>query len=215
MSEEILGKLRDTIIALDAEQARQAALEGISDGIDPLDMINSGIRAALELTGERFSSGQLFLPELMLAAKAADAAVKELEPELLKRGSSQYKLGKFLIATVKGDIHDIGKNIVALLMKSAGFEVFDIGVGKSAEEILDAAKSNNVAVIGLSALLTTTMPRMKEFIEYVEESGLRDKYKIIIGGAPTTQAFADMIGADGYASDSPQAVDLTKRLMGQ
>jgi 5-methyltetrahydrofolate--homocysteine methyltransferase len=213
MSEVITGQLTDAIVALDADKAREAAQRGISAGLHPLDIINQGIRPALDLMGERFASGNLFLPELMLAAKAADAAVEILEPELLTRGSADDNLGTVLMATVEGDIHDIGKNIVALLMKSAGFEVVDIGVDKTGEEILAAAKAHEVNVIGLSALLTTTMPRMKEMLELLQESGVRDQYKVIVGGAPVTQEFAELIGADGYGADAPRAVDVTKRLL--
>jgi 5-methyltetrahydrofolate--homocysteine methyltransferase len=163
--------------------------------------------------GERFSSGELFLPELMLAAKAADAAVTILEPELLKTGSVQDKPGKVLMATVQGDIHDIGKNIVSLLMKAAGFEVADIGVDKAGEEILAAAVEHQVDVIGLSALLTTTMPRLNEFMELLQESGQRDRFKVIIGGAPVTQEYADSIGAEGYGADATHAVNIVKRLV--
>ena len=215
MSEENFSQLRDAIIEYDSDRAISAAKKGVEEKIPPLDMINNGIRAALDVMGERFSSGELFLPELMLASKAADAAVEILEPELLKSGGSSEKLGKVLIATVKGDIHNIGKNIVVLLMKSAGFEVVDFGVDRVSEDILAAAREHEVDVIGLSALLTTTMPRMKEFIELMQESGVRDQYKVIVGGAPVTQEFADMIGAEGYGADATRAVAVTKRLLTQ
>ena len=140
MSEEIFSKLCDAIIELDDQRSKDVVRQGIEEGLSPLDMINKGIRFALDVLGERFSAGDLFLPELVLAAKAADAAVEILEPELLKRGASENILGKVLIATVKDDIHDIGKNIVALLMKAAGFDVVDIGVNLSAEEILNIYK---------------------------------------------------------------------------
>jgi 5-methyltetrahydrofolate--homocysteine methyltransferase len=215
MSEEIFKKLRENIVDLDDIQAQETAKKGLAEGVDPLEMINKGIRVALDVMGDRFGNGTIFLPEMMLAAKAADAAVAILEPALLKSGGTNKKLGRFLIATVKDDIHDIGKNIVSLLMKSSGFEVFDLGVDKSSEEILEAAKKHQAEVIGLSALLTTTMPRMREFIELLQESGLRDKFKVILGGAPVSQEFADAIGADGYASDAARAVDLTRRLLAQ
>jgi 5-methyltetrahydrofolate--homocysteine methyltransferase len=176
-------------------------------------MINQGIRTALDVMGEQFGRGELFLPELMLAAKAADAAVAVLEPELLKTGGGVGKLGKFLIATVKGDIHDIGKNIVALLLKAAGFEVVDIGVDRRGQDILNAARDQKVDIIGLSALLTTTMPEMKSFMDLLQESGERNRFKVMIGGAPVTQEFSDEIGADGYGSDATRAVEITKRLM--
>jgi 5-methyltetrahydrofolate--homocysteine methyltransferase len=213
MSEEILNQLRNAIAELREENAKDAARRGVEAGLDPLDLINNGIRTALDILGDRFSAGDLFLPELVLAAKAADAAVEILEPELLKRGSSDKKLAKVLIATVQDDIHDIGKNIVALLMKAAGFEVVDFGVNRSSEDILTAAKENEVAVIGLSALLTTTMPRMREFIELLQEGGERDRFKVIVGGGPVTPEFADEIGADGYGADATRAVEVIKKLV--
>jgi 5-methyltetrahydrofolate--homocysteine methyltransferase len=213
MSEEILSQLRIAIAELSEENAKDAAHRGVEAGVNPLDLINSGIRTALDVLGDRFSAGDLFLPELVLAAKAADAAVEILEPELLKQGNSDEKLAKVLIATVQDDIHDIGKNIVALLMKAAGFEVVDFGVNQSSEDILAAAKDNGVAVIGLSALLTTTMPRMREFIELLQESGERDRFKVIVGGGPVTTEFAGEIGADGYGADATRAVEVTKKLV--
>jgi methylmalonyl-CoA mutase cobalamin-binding domain/chain len=212
MSETIIDQLRNAIIDLDADKAKEVATAGVAGGMDALDMVNQGIRGALELMGERFSSGSIFLPELMLAAQTA---VSVLEPELLRKGSSTDKLGRVLMATVAGDIHDIGKNIVALVLKSAGFDVFDIGVDKKSEEILEAAKKYQVDVIGLSALLTTTTPRMKDTIELLLESGLRNRFKVIVGGAPITQEFSNLIGADGYGADAPRAVEVTKRLLGK
>jgi 5-methyltetrahydrofolate--homocysteine methyltransferase len=213
MSETILKQLRETIVEYDEVKAKEVANKGLAEGMDPLEMINQGIRPALDVMGDRFANGSIFLPEMMLAAKAADAAVAVLEPAMLKSGTTNQKVGRFLIATVKGDIHDIGKNIVSLLMKSSGFEVIDLGVDKSCEEILEASKKNDIEVIGLSALLTTTMPSMREFIELLQESGLRERFKVILGGAPVSQEFADAIGADGYASDAARAVDLTRRLL--
>jgi 5-methyltetrahydrofolate--homocysteine methyltransferase len=213
MSEEIIGEIRDAIVMLDDIKARDVAQQSVDTGVDPLAMINQGIRAALDQLGERFARGDLFLPELMLAAQAADAAVQVLEPALLEGGGSRNKLGKVLIATVKGDIHDIGKNIVTLLLKAAGFDVVDIGVDKTGDEILTQAEENDVQVIGLSALLTTTIPKMKEFIELLQESGLRDRFKVIVGGAPVTQEYADLIGADGYGADATRAVEVIKRLV--
>jgi 5-methyltetrahydrofolate--homocysteine methyltransferase len=215
MSQSLLDQLREAIIGLEESKAKDIAKQGIEEGVDCLDMINQGIRAALDFMGERFASGAIFLPELVLAAKAADAAVEILEPDLLKRGGVPDKLGKVLMATVKGDIHDIGKNIVTLFLKSSGFEVMDIGVDKSSEEILDTAKRNEVDLIGLSALLTTTMPRMKEFIEFVKEREPGNRFKVFVGGAPLTRDFADSIGADGYGADAAAAVEAAKKLLGR
>ncbi len=209
----IISQLREAIVELDDERAKIIAQKGIEEGLQPLDMINAGIRSALDMLGERFATGDIFLTELILAAKAADAAVGILEPELLKQGGIASKSGKVLVATVKGNIHDIGKNIVALLMKSVGFDAVDIGVDKNTEEILTAAKKHEVDIIGLSALLTTTMPKMKEFIELLHESGARDQYKVIVGGAPVTQEFSDVIGADGYGADATRAVDVARKLI--
>ncbi len=213
MSEAIYSQLQDAIIDLDADKAKEIAQRGIAGNLDPVEMINQGIRQALEMMGERFSAGNVFLPELMLAAQAADAAVSILEPELLKRGGNREQLGKVLLTTVEGDIHDIGKNIVALVMKSAGFEVFDIGVDKKNKEILEAAKKHEVDIIGLSALLTTTIPRMKEFIELLQESGLRDRFKVMVGGAPVTKEFAAMIGSGCYGPDASRASEVARRLL--
>jgi 5-methyltetrahydrofolate--homocysteine methyltransferase len=215
MSEAVFSQLREAIIGLDADKAKAAAKKAMEEGLDPVEMINQGIRAAMDMMGDRFAAGTIFLPELMLAAKAADAAVSILEPEVLKRGGGRDQLGKVLLATVEGDIHDIGKNIVALVMKAAGFEVIDIGIDKKSAKILEEAKKHGVDVIGLSALLTTTIPRMKEFMELLQESGIRDRFKVIVGGAPVTREFAEMIGADGYGADATRAVEVTRRLIGK
>ena len=213
MSADILGGMREAIIALDADKAKNMAGMGLGQGLDPLTMIESGIRAALDVMGQRFEEGAVFLPELMFCAKVADGAVAVLEPELLKTHSARKKAGKILLATVKGDLHDIGKNIVALLLKSAGFEVIDLGIDQAGENILEAALTNKVDMIGLSALLTTTMPAIKDFLELLEESGSRDHFKVIIGGAPITQSFANTVGADGYGANATVAVQLAKKLL--
>lgn len=215
MSDTIFGQLREAIIGLDTDKAKAAAKKGMEEGSDPLEMINQGIRAALDMMGERFAAGTIFLPELVLAAKAADAAVSILEPEVLKKGGNRDRLGKVLLATVEGDIHDIGKNIVALVLKAAGIDVIDMGIDKKTGEILEEAKKHGVDVIGLSALLTTTIPRMKEFMELLQESGIRERFKVIVGGAPVTREFAEMIGADGYGADATRAVEVTRRLIGK
>ena len=213
MPETLLEQLRDAIIGLDDSGAGDLARKGLAEGIDPLAMIQQGIKAAMDDVGRRFSEGDVFLPELMLAANAADAAVGVIEPELLKTGQARRTMGKVLLATVEGDLHDIGKNIVALLLKSSGFDVVDLGVDQKNDAILDAAESNEVGLIGLSALLTTTMPRMKEFVELLEQSGMKDRFKVVVGGAPVTQAFSDSIGADGYGADAAVAVELADKFL--
>lgn len=213
MSRDYSEKLRDAILDLDTDLSRELAEKALASGADPVALITDGIRPALDIMGERFSEGVSFLPELMIAGRAADAAVAVIEPEMLRRGVSDEVYGRFLIATVKDDIHDIGKNIVALLMKSSGFEVINLGVDKSSEEILAAAEEHQVDVIGLSTLLTTTMAHITEFMDLLTEKGVRDKYRVIVGGAPLSAEFAEKIGADGFAPDAPQAVELVRKLL--
>lgn len=210
---DINKQLRDAILDYEEEKAEAIAQKGLENGIDPIEMINDSIRPAMEHIGNRFSSGDVFLPELMLAAQAADAVVSVLEPALVKKGSAREKVGRVLMATVKNDIHDIGKNIVSLLLKAAGYEVVDIGVDKESDEILKAAKEHEVDVIGLSALLTTTIFKMKDFLELLEEDGSREMFKVIVGGALVTEDFCQAIGADGYGSDATHAVRLVKKLL--
>lgn len=213
MSSQILDNLSNAIIKLDIEEARKQSQEALTAGIRPLDIIHIGIRSGLDAVGEKFQRGEAFLPELMIAAKATEAAVAVIEPELMKLGAQATTTARVVMATVQGDIHDIGKNIVILLMKSAGFAVHDLGVDQPAETIVQKAKEVHPDVIGLSAVLTTTMPKMKEFIDILIEEGIRDQFKVIIGGAPVTQEFADAIGADGYGPDAARAVELVKRLV--
>lgn len=213
MSSQILDRLSNAIIGLNMEEARRQSQEALAAGIDPLDIINIGIRSGLDAVGEKFQRGDAFLPELMIAAKATEAAVAVIEPELIKQGNRAPAAATVVLATVKGDIHDIGKNIVILLMKSAGFVVHNLGVDQAAESVIQKAKAVQADVIGLSALLTITMPRMKEFIDILTEEGIRDQFKVVIGGAPVSQEFADSIGADGYGPDAARAVELVRKLL--
>jgi 5-methyltetrahydrofolate--homocysteine methyltransferase len=213
MSSQILDNLSNAIIKLNIEEARKQSREALTAGIRPLDIIHIGIRSGLDAVGEKFQRGEAFLPELMIAAKATEAAVAVIEPELMKTGAQATTTASVVMATVQGDIHDIGKNIVILLMKSAGFAVHDLGVDQPPDAIVQKTKEVHPDVIGLSAVLTTTMPKMKEFIDILIEEGIRDHFKVIIGGAPVTQEFADAIGADGYGPDAARAVELVKRLV--
>ncbi len=215
MSERVYEDLQRAIIELDTAGASAMAQRILDEGGDQVAVINRSLRPGLEAMGERYATGQAFLPELMLAAQAAEAAVGLIEPELLKRGAQRPADARVSLATVKGDIHDIGKNIVSLLLKSAGFEVVDIGVDQEGAAIVKKAEEVKTDIIGLSAVLTATMPRMKELIDMLVESGSRERYKVIIGGAPVTQAFADQIGADGYGPDAARAVELVRTLMGE
>lgn len=190
--------------------AVQAALD---DGNAPLDILNNGLVEPINVLGEKFRLGEIYVPELLIASKAMKAGVEIIKP-LLVSGDVK-SLGKIVFCTVAGDMHDIGKNLVVLLLESAGFEVVDLGMDVEPDEIVEALQENEDAtVLGMSAMLTTTMYAMQDTIEALEEAGLRDKVKIMVGGAPVNQEFADQIGADGYSTNAPLAVELAKKLVG-
>ena len=180
-------------------------------GVAATEILNDGLVAGMDDVGAMMESGEMFIPEVLRSAKAMGAAVEVLKPLL---GEDEISAsGKIVIGTVKGDLHDIGKNLVNMMLQSSGFEVFDLGVDVSPEQFVAAIKENNPDVVGFSALLTTTMEMMQKTVDAVVESGYRDQLKIIIGGAPVTQKFADEIGADGYAPDAGSAIKLAKSLV--
>ena len=193
----------------DVVAATQAALD---EGNTPMDVLNNGLVEPINILGEKFRLGQIFVPELLIASKAMKMGVEVVKPLLLD-GSVQ-KQGKAIFCTVEGDMHDIGKNLVVLLLEAAGFEVIDLGMDVDADTIIECLEENDDAqIIGMSAMLTTTMYAMKETIEALQEAGLRDKVKVMVGGAPVNQIFADQIGADGYSTNAPLAVELAKSLV--
>lgn len=188
------------------EQMTKQALE---EGAAPKEVLDEGLIAAMSVVGEKFKRNEVYVPEVLIAARAMQAGLAVLEPVLADTGVKPA--GIFVVGTVKGDLHDIGKNLVAMMMKGAGFKVVDLGIDVTPDKFLAAAKEHNADVIGLSALLTTTMPMMKNTIEAFKAAGMGTK--VIIGGAPVTQAYADEIGADGYAPDAASAVDVAKGLL--
>jgi len=192
----------------EVESKVQAALDG---GISPGDVLQNGLIAAMGEVGKLFEEGEYFVPEMLIAARAMKAGLAILQPLLVDSGVEPA--GKVAIGTVKGDLHDIGKNLVGMMLEGAGFEIVDLGTDVEAEQFVAAVK-DGADVVGLSALLTTTMPSMEGTIKAIEAEGLRDKVKVIIGGAPVTSAYAEKIGADGYAPDASQAVSLAKSLIG-
>ncbi len=214
MSQTHFDALRDAIISLNVANATDIATKALAAGVIPIDLITHGIRAALDIIGEKFSTGDCFLPELMLAGRAADAAVAIIEPAMLASGNTAEKLGKVVIATVKDDLHDIGKNIVALMLRSAGFDVIDLGCDNTKEEIFAAAEENKADIVGLSTLMTTSMGEIPEFVEFLKSEGVRDKYKVLVGGAPLNPQFAVDSGCDGFAADASKCVEMAKELMG-
>ena len=177
--------------------------EALDEGNAPLDILNTGMIDAMAVIGERFKNGEIFVPEMLIAAKAMKKGVEVLKPHLASGEAAAN--GKVVIGTVAGDLHDIGKNLVAMMIESAGFEVIDLGIDVPAAKFVEAASDPAVVIVGVSALLTTTMPAMGEVVKAAEAAGIRDKVKIMVGGAPVTQEFADSIGADCYTADAASA----------
>lgn len=187
----------------------QAALDA---GMDPAVVLNEGMVAAMGEVGRLFEEGEYFVPEMLIAARAMQAGMAVLKPRLVS--ANVQSAGKVVVGTVKGDLHDIGKNLVSLMLEGAAFEIVDLGSDVSPEKFVEAIKTSGAQVIAMSALLTTTMPNMKTTIEALKSAGIRDQVKVMIGGAPVTEAYAHDIGADGYAPDASRAVALAKSLVG-
>jgi len=204
-----LKALADAIIKGDQNSAVEITRSAIDEGTEAKAILDNGLIASMDVVGARFKKNEIYIPEVLISARAMKMAMELLEPELVKAGVEP--VGKFLIGTVQGDLHDIGKNLVAMMLKGAGFEVIDIGVDISAEKFVQHAKNTAVQLVGMSALLTTTMPGMEKTIKALKEAGV--SAKIMIGGAPVTQNYADKIGADGYAADAASAVDTAKSLV--
>jgi len=214
MSDELFNAMKQCVIDGDTDQAAALAQKALELNIDPLEAINQGFVPGVNYVGEQFGSGDMFLPDLVLAGEAMKTAVGVLEPEMQKRGSQRQMLGKVVLGTVKGDIHEIGKTLVATMLSASGFQVFDLGVDVPIEKFAEKAREVHADIVGVSALLTTTMVGQKAVIEALEEMGLRPKIKVMIGGAPVTRSWANEIGADGFSEDAIGAVAVAKRLMG-
>jgi 5-methyltetrahydrofolate--homocysteine methyltransferase len=205
---EAFSQITDTLIQADADKLTGQVQAALDQGLTADQILNQALIPGMDVVGERMESGEMFIPEVLMSAQAMGTVVEILKPLLDSDGGSSF--GKAIIGTVKGDLHDIGKNLVTMMMESAGFEVIDLGVDIPPEQFIDAIREHNAGIVGLSALLTTTMPMMKETVDAICESGLRDTVKIIVGGAPVNQAFAEEIGADGYAADAGSASKLAK-----
>jgi len=184
----------------------------VDAGVTPKQILDEGLIAGMSVAGEKFKNGEYFVPEILVAARAMKASMEILRPLLV--ATDVQPIGTMVIGTVHGDLHDIGKNLVAMMMEGAGFKVVDLGVDVSAEKFIEAAKEHNAQIVGMSALLTTTMTYIPEVIKAFDEAGLRPKVKLIVGGAPVTQEWANQIGADAYAPDAATAVDRCKELLG-
>jgi methanogenic corrinoid protein MtbC1 len=209
--EEIKQGLYEHTVVGHHRDVKALTEEGVALGMQPLDMLFGALIPALQEVGRRFEVGDFFVPEMLMAAKAMSGALGILRPLLVQSGAKP--IGTIVMLTVRGDLHDIGKNLCDMMLEGAGFEVFDIGTNVPTEKMVAAVKEHQPQVVGYSAFLTTTMPMFKANLEALEKEGLRDKVKVIVGGAPVTQAYADKVGADGYAPDASATVRLAKKLM--
>ncbi len=206
-----LNEITKTLMEGDGQQLVTLVSEALEQGRAAVDILNDDLIAGMDLIGEKMGSGEMFIPEVLMTAHAMGMAVEILKPHLGEGEASSA--GKIVIGTVKGDLHDIGKNLVVMMLESAGFEVIDLGVDVEPEIFVEAIRRNEPDILGLSALLTTTMPMLKKTVESVMNAGVRNSLKIMIGGAPVNQEFADQIGADGYAPDAGSASRLAKAML--
>lgn len=213
MTEQILSDLREAVLYFDPEEARTLTQKALDMGVDPVVALEEGLAKPLREVGDRFGTGEAFITELIAAAQAMEAGAEVLNREIVRRGATRKKVGRFLIGTVEGDIHSIGKNIVATMLNTAGFEVIDLGADVPTQTFVDNVKKHRPDILGLSALMTTTMTNQKKVIEALKEAGLREGLKIIVGGAPVTEDWVKEIGADACGLDALNAVEASLRLM--
>jgi corrinoid protein of di/trimethylamine methyltransferase len=215
MTTELFQEMAQSIIDGDAELAEQLAQQAIAAGVDPLEAINKGFVVGVNQVGAEFSCGNAFLPELVMAGEAMKAAVAALEPEMARTGTAREVLGRVVLGTIHGDIHDIGKTLVGTMLAAAGFQVYDLGVDVPVEKLVEKAREVNADIVGVSALLTTTMVRQRDVVEMLDDMGLRGKVKVMVGGAPVTGEWVKEIGADGYSEDAIGAVKVARTLVGK
>jgi corrinoid protein of di/trimethylamine methyltransferase len=211
--EQILENLAAAILEGDQDKARENAREALANQMDPLEAVDEGLSRGMAIVGERFESGEAYLPDLLFATEVFKAAVEILQPEIEAQKKQMARKGTVLIGTVRGDMHNMGKNIVATVLETNGYEVVDIGVDNPALAFIEEAGKAKADVVALSSLMTTTMPAQREVIETLEEMGLREQYFVIVGGGPVNQEWADEIGADGYGESAIHAVGLVQKLL--
>jgi 5-methyltetrahydrofolate--homocysteine methyltransferase len=204
-----LKQLYDSVVSGDAKTTQAITQQALAEGVDPLKLVNEYMVPAMDEVGRRFEANEYFVPELLISARAMKAALELIRPLLTARGDKP--VGRVAIGTVKGDLHDIGKNLVASLLEGGGFEVIDLGVNVAPEKFIETVNAKQANIVAMSALLTTTMPGMKLTIDALKQAGVRDKVKVLIGGAPITQKYAEEIGADGYSENAVGAVALAKK----
>ena len=209
---EILQKISEELQKGNYQEVPKLVQQALDAKIPPAKILSDGLVAGMDIVGDKFRRDELFMPEVLISARAMQAGMNILRPKLVESGAKLA--GKIVLGTVKGDLHDIGKNLVGMLMEGAGYEVIDLGIDVPSDKFVEAVKKHKSDVLGLSALLTTTMPKMKEVIESLVEAGIRNTVKVMAGGAPVTEKFAKDIGADGYAPDAASAVEKARELIG-
>ncbi len=209
----ILAKLQKAIEELDPDLAEEAAKEAVANGVSVTEAIQDGLGKGMNTISELFDEGEMFVPQILIAAEAFEVAVSTLVANLSAEDKASTKVGKAIVHTVQGDIHDVGKNIVKTMLEANGFEVIDLGRDVPVDDVVKAAKEHQVDIISGSALMTTTMPAQREIIKALEEEGIRDKFKLMFGGAPVSQEWVDKIGADGYGDNAAEAVKKAKELV--
>lgn len=207
---DILQKIASKLYDGEDEEVAELVQRALDDGLTPKEILQDGLIAGMDQVGKDFKAGDLFVPEVLIAARAMHAGMNVLRP--LLSASDSPTVGKYVIGTVKGDLHDIGKNLVKMMLEGAGFETVDLGTDVAPEAFVQAVQEHKPRIVGMSALLTTTMVNMKTTIDALQEAGLRDSVRIMVGGAPVTAAFAQQIGADAYAPDAATAVDMARKL---
>ncbi len=213
MASDFIAQIRSSIINGEPDKTTELTQEAISSSLEPMEIIDKGLMPGMNVVGEKFARGEYFLPNLVIAGTAMQNAMKLLEPELAARKQTLESSGTVVIGTVRGDIHEIGKSLVAIMLRANGFAVHDLGVNVSNETFIAKIKETEAELIGLSALITTTMTVQREIIEALIGAGIRQQVKVMVGGTPVTSEWAESIGADGYAEDAMSAVTLAKRLM--
>jgi corrinoid protein of di/trimethylamine methyltransferase len=213
MSNELLEEMTLALEDGDVDAVAAYVQQALDGGLEPLKIIEGGLVPGMDTVGEKFACGEYFLPQLVVAGRAMQAAMQILEPSLLSRGEEARSAGTIVLGTVKGDIHEIGKSLVGIMLQANGFKVYDLGIDVPSATFVAKVRETKANILGLSALLTTTMTAQRQVIDELTEAGIRDQVKVIVGGAPISQAWCDSIGADGYAEDAMGAVKLAKKLV--
>src|SRR3990172_7255993 len=215
MNEDLFQDMAQSIIDGEPEAASELAQRAVDLGVDPMEAINRGFIVGVNHVGEKFSCGDMFLPELVGAGEAMKSAIAILEPEMSLRGMKRETAGRVVIGTIQGDIHDIGKTLVGTMLSAGGFEVYDLGIDVPIQKFIDKAREVDADIIGVSALLTTTMVRQKDVIKAIQDAGMSSHLKVMVGGAPVTRSWVEEIGADGYSEDAIGAVAVARQLMSE